>query len=99
MSDTCVVVSGYVIAYSAGTVFFIHFLDFFPNIGDGILRDLEKFGMFTEIPDITGSGLFTIADSKLSVIGRVFKSLIIVKFHNPVSSIPIIPQTYNTYNI
>ncbi|MCM1236311.1 MAG: hypothetical protein NC489_40030, partial [Ruminococcus flavefaciens] len=60
---TLIVISRNGMLHSADTVFLIHFPDFFLDIGEGVICDLEQFGVLPEAFDVSGCNLFAVADS------------------------------------
>ena len=74
-------VQGNVVFNFTGLYFFFLFLDFLFSIFKRIIRDFEKFRVFTDSFDIFGRYFLTVTDTDLNEVGRVFRFTIIIQFH------------------
>lgn len=74
-------VQGNVVFNSTVLYFFVLFLDFLFIVLKRIIRDLEKFRVFTDPFDILGRYFLTVTDTDLNKVGRVFRFTIIIQFH------------------
>ena len=63
-------------------ILFIKETDLFFGISEGIIGNRKKIIVLTNDLDIASGGLLAVADTLLDKIGRIFRTFIVIKFHD-----------------